>query len=73
MYVNTCCGNKKLQQQRVFASKKEFFFKSFARKTEAFITSVQPPLPLRKKNLRRGPSPNFSELRGQLNTGQNLH
>ena len=39
---------KKLQQQRVFASKKGFFFKSFAKQTEAFITSVQPPLPLRK-------------------------
>ena len=60
---------KKLQQQRVFVTKKEL---SFAKQTEAFTTSVQPPLPL-KKNRRRGPSPNFSELRGRLNTGQNLH
>ena len=37
---------KKLQQQRVFVNKKEL---SFAKQTEAFTTSVQPPLPLKKK------------------------
>ena len=46
---------KKLQQQRVFVTKKEL---SFAKQTEAFTTSVQPPLPLKKKS-EKGP---FSEF-----------